>query len=607
MTVPVVQRRRPLPARPRHPAAPSADARGLLGLQRAAGNQAVSGLVVQRHAGFRTKPRLETPALDTPALQTAASSAERALEARVSSGDPVTRLQEALTAAGLAVAVTSRYDAATQRAVAAFQSAHGIPFPTGRQSGPKTLSTLDDHLLGGAGPTPPPGCTSYQPGEREASLAGPGTASRSGGLGQELRLANFGAGRNRMKPEHEVALRQFVKDFDLFEPLAAFEVEFVRGFTDAVDEEARNLLLREERAIDVSFVLGQSGVPGLPPAQAAAEGSYDAGCDPAGRSAARSVLVRLRRKPVVPPVPPPPPAIFPGCGAPLSARLEAAIPGAVANLRTTIAQLRNRPLGQTTKDGLFVYFRREDEATAGAVAAQLEKSANGLASNAPVDCKALVGCGPGTHAVTNLITRVIHICNGGALDPDAPNLERTLAHEGMHLFAGLGALGELSHGDAPECDEGDLAGQTSFVRLQNADSYAALASRLAKSPGGLARRSGHFRGDDLALATTPKNASAVRLTDAPDRPEFRIQPVSDLGPTLQWRLADDLGRNYLLLNIQGEIVDPSVATDATVVRIGRKTRDLLAARGVAVGTLSVHVRNAAGLDRTVALGLTFER
>lgn len=83
--------------------------------------------------------------------------------------------------------------------------------------------------------------------------------------------------------------------------------------------------------------------------------------------------------------------------------------------------------------------------------------------------------------------------------------------------------------------------------------------------------------------------------------------MSDLGPTLQWRLADDLGRNYLLLNIQGEIVDPSVATDATVVRIGRKTRDLLAARGVAVGTLSVHVRNAAGLDRTVALGLTFER
>ena len=69
---------------------------------------------------------------------------------------------------------------------------------------------------------------------------------RSGGLGNDLRLTDFAAGRGRMKPEHEAAVRQLIKDFDLFEPDSAFEVEFVRGFTDPVDAEEKNVILRED-------------------------------------------------------------------------------------------------------------------------------------------------------------------------------------------------------------------------------------------------------------------------------------------------------------------------------------------------------------------------
>ena len=562
--------------------------------------------VVQRHSGFRTKAALQTEVLNTPALQNAASAASLALEVGQSSGDPVRRLQQALTAAGFPVAPTSTFDAATQQANAAFQSAHGIPFPTGRQAGPKTLSTLDDHLLGAAPPTPPPSdCAKYEPGEREASLTSPGKAVRSGGLGGDLRLTDFAPGRGRMKPDHEAAVRQLIKDFDLFEPESAFEVEFVRGFTDPVDAEEKNVILREERAIDVSFFLRTNAVPGAPEGQAAAEGSYDTGCDPATRSDARAVLIRLRKRGVKPPDPKPPAARRLKCGAPVSARIDAALAAAGPDLNAAAAELRTKPLSQRGRDALFVYFRTEDEKTADAVAVTLTTAANGLAGGPVIDCAAFFGCSDASHAVTNLITGQIHICNDGVHDPDEVNMERTLMHEGMHLFGGMGALGERSHGDAPGCDESDLAGLGTASRLSNADSYAALAIRMAKAGGALSGSADHFHGGDLQLATTPKKTSTVKLADGPESFKATIQPVNDLAPTMQWPLTDGAGRHYLLLNIQDEIIDPSIATTSTVVKIGRKTRDLLQSRGVADAVLSVHVVNRIGVDRTVAMPLTF--
>jgi len=510
-----------------------------------------------------------------------------------------------LTAAGFPAAQTSAFDAATQRANAAFQSAHGIPFPTGRQAGPKTLSTLDDHLLGGAPPKPPTDCASYAPAEREASLSSPGRAARSGGLGGDLRLTNFAAGTGRMKPEHEAAVQQLIKDFGLFEPEPTFEVEFVRGFTDSVDAEEKNVILREERAIDVSFFLRTNAVPGAPDGQPAAEGSYDAGCDPATRTQARAVLIRVRRRRVQPPNPKPPAPRRFRCGAPVSARIDTALSAAVPDLNAVAGELRTKPLSQRGRDALFVYFRAEDEKTADIVANVLSTAATGLAGGPVIDCAAFFGCGDDTHAVTNLITREIHICNDGANDPNEVSMERTLMHEGMHLFAGMGALGERSHGDAPGCSESDLAGLGTAARLSNADSYAALAIRVSKAGGDLRGSAEHFRGGDLALMTTPKKTSTVRLSDGAETFTARIDRVSDLAPTMQWRLTDGAGRHYLLLNIQDEVIDPSTATTSTVVKLGRKTRDLLQSRGVADAVLSVHVANRIGVDRTVSMPLTF--
>lgn len=562
-----------------------------------------TGLTVQRHPGFRAKPALETETLKTPELQTAATSAALALEVGKSEGDPVRRLQVALNQAGFPVAISSRFDAPTQRANAAFQSAHGIPFPTGRQAGPKTLSTLDDHVAGTAPPQPPANCSTYQPGERESSLTSPGRSVRTGGLGNELRLFDFAAGRGRMKVEHERSVAQFINDFGLFEPESAFEVDFIRGFTDTVDAEETNVILREARAIDVSFFLRTNGVPAAPDGQAAAEGSYDAGCDQATRTNARAVLIRLRRRKTEPPSPKPNPARRLGCGADTSARIDAALNAAIPDLTTAAGLLATRPLSQPARDALFVYFRAEDDRVAGAVSNRLATAANGLANRPVVDCAALVGCGEGTHAVTNLITGQIHVCNDGANDPDHANMERTLMHESMHLFAGMGALGERSHGPAPGCDESDVVGLGTSSRLGNADSYAALAIRLTKDAAGLRASAEHFHGGDLFVSTRPKKTGLVKLADGPDTFTAAVERVNDLAPTMQWRLTDSAGRHYLLLNTQDEVVDPSIATDATLVKIGRKTRDLLAARGVSDVVLSVHVLNSTGVNRTVSLPL----
>ncbi len=274
---------------------------------------------LQRHQGvdvFREKPRLESTELGSvPELQVAVSSAAAALEVGKSSGAGVSRMQDVLRSKGFNAPSTGVYDAATQAAVAKFQADHGIPFPTGRQAGPKTLSTLDDHLLGTKPPSPKPECSQYLPDEREASrLPGSGTSRRLGTFGKELELLNFAAGDERLKPEHQQALKDFIGEFALFDPCTDFKVRVIIGFTDAVDREESNERLRLDRANTVAGFLQTNGVPGAPDGVSADPSTYNTGCDKATRSEARRVAVRLvkreksetkdcREKPR-PPVPP---------------------------------------------------------------------------------------------------------------------------------------------------------------------------------------------------------------------------------------------------------------------------------------------------------------
>ena len=88
--------------------------------------------VVQRHSGFRTKAALQTEVLNTPALQNGGvGGVPRAGSGSEFWGDPVRRLQEALTAAGFRVAPTSTFDAATNRPTAPFSPRTAFRSPPG--------------------------------------------------------------------------------------------------------------------------------------------------------------------------------------------------------------------------------------------------------------------------------------------------------------------------------------------------------------------------------------------------------------------------------------------------------------------------------------------
>jgi peptidoglycan hydrolase-like protein with peptidoglycan-binding domain len=543
--------------------------------------------LIQRHSGFRTKKPLETELLAIPELQLASSSADLALEVGKSSGTPVERLQRGLNLAGHPVPVTSKYDEATQRAVASFQAEHGIPFPTGRQSGPRTLSTLDDHLLGN-GPTPPvppTNCATYEPGEREQSLKSPGRFARSGAFGQELRLFNFAAGKNRMKSEHEEELKRFVSEFELFDPESAFEVEFVRGFTDSVDSEELNVILREARAADVEFVMHQLGVPDTVP-QAAADGSYEAGCDPSTRRVARAVLIRLKKKGKKPtPVPPKPTPRRDGCSDDMSRSISVASSAALVKLAAAIGLLAARPLVPRARDALWLAFRATSDNDAAQISGKLGQIASGLPT-AELKCSTPgLLCSEGTRAfAATFFGRTITVCSVPWEAAGELLRERTLIHEGAHTFAGMSGLGESYHDD--DCGEGDVAGSSRALRLQNADSYACLAMLLTTG-GDLGPRVRHSRGEEMALIQKPKGTIQLSAPAASTR--FDLVGLSDVGVRgTRWVFKDTAGRKYLLLADGGkEILSPDTATAFVAgITIGDKTRALLRERGVTDATMT---------------------
>ena len=162
--------------------------------------------------------------------------------------------------------------------------------------------------------------------------------------------ARLRAGSDRLKPDHVAALQQLIRDFDLFDHCQeAFGVQVILGFTDAVDKEDRNSLLRGFRSISVSEFLHSHGVPDAPDGVEAEPTSYDHGCEPAGRSEARSAVVRLVKlpKPATPkckdPTPPPVPEDKPGppkglCNMPSSRDWQITSIGAVTSpLKTGIS------------------------------------------------------------------------------------------------------------------------------------------------------------------------------------------------------------------------------------------------------------------------------
>ena len=195
----------------------------------------------------------------------------------------------------------------TVQTVRAYQDARSIP-PGGREAGRRTFAALNEDLKRGGRrrPSPHGGGPAYEPGEIKESFGSPGLVEE---VPEGFLLSGFGVGKHFIKPEHQQFLRKLVADRNLTDPGSETSVVSLVGFTDAVDREARNQPLREDRAAAVAeFLTANLGVPedNVGVDLAAPAGNFQSdNTTRSGRAHNRAVLIRMGSL-VIPPIPVPP-------------------------------------------------------------------------------------------------------------------------------------------------------------------------------------------------------------------------------------------------------------------------------------------------------------
>ncbi len=298
------------------------------------------------------------------------------------------------------------------------------------------------------------------------------------------------------------------------------------------------------------------------------------------------------------------------CTSDQTAAIQEAVSQALADLDGAIGALSARPLSEHAQHALFLAFRASDEAAADGVLSKLREIRKGLPA-VGIQCEQgedPLFCSEGTAAYTNLASGVIHLCMSDWDDSD-PVTEnpRTLIHEGAHAFAGAPSVDD-PYFDHTCDDTEDTSGLPSEYRLGKADPLACvvyhLRHRTAESAKSLKEL---YSGEALKRIVQSRPTGPISLSGAPEKPSFLLDkaPVAG-GFTYRWRLYDDADRHYLLRGEENdEPLDWLSFTDQSQAIIGRKTRDLLAKRGVTKGTIKCTIRLPDQTETTLSLDLEF--
>jgi len=298
------------------------------------------------------------------------------------------------------------------------------------------------------------------------------------------------------------------------------------------------------------------------------------------------------------------------CTSDQTTAIQEAVSQALADLDGAIGALSARPLSEHAQHALFLAFRAGDDAAADDVLSDLRAIRDGLPT-VGIQCEQkedMLFCTEGTAAYTNLASGVIHLCMNDWDDSD-PVTEnpRTLIHEGAHAFAGAPTVDDpyFDH----TCDETEgTSGYSSEYRLGKADPLACVVYHLRHRTAGSAKFLKElYSGEALKQIVQSKPTGPISLSAGPDKPLFLLDraPVAG-GFTLRWRLYDDADRHYLLRGEENdEPLDWLSFTDQSQAIIGRKTRDLLAKRGVTNGTIKCTIRLPDQTETTLSLDLEF--
>jgi hypothetical protein len=300
---------------------------------------------------------------------------------------------------------------------------------------------------------------------------------------------------------------------------------------------------------------------------------------------------------------------------------------ALSDLDAAIGMLAARPLGDDARNALQVVYRTDDDATATDVSARLGKIRAGLPTMAfECDQTGDTGiCDLGQTAFTNIATGKVHLCIG-EWDPthDVDEKPRILVHEGAHAFTGASAVESYFDVNCGEtADTADVISTSS--RLGLADASACIVYHLThRKTQEVAHDKDVNTGDALTGVKASKTGpiSLAGDADKPDFQPFEVPEHTDKGRgsggitgrlakqpegfAYRWRLFDADGRHYLLRAYGGDALDWLDFTDQKYAVIGRKTRDLLAKRGVTSGRIECTVKIPGKTEKTVSLDLEFE-
>jgi hypothetical protein len=291
---------------------------------------------------------------------------------------------------------------------------------------------------------------------------------------------------------------------------------------------------------------------------------------------------------------------------------------AIDDLDAAIKLLEARPLDVRAQNALFVVIRSNDEKTGDTVLANLRKIRAGIAK-LEFECDPAGEMGfcklEGTVAFTNKFNNKVHICLG---EWDSTTVEderpRTIVHEGAHAFAGAPGAGEAYFNETCE-DLAKMSGLSPAARLMQADSTACVVYHLVHRTAEDVKATKEVYSGEALTRILQVKKGPISLSADPSKTYFSPSKVPAVtapnikeggGFAYRWRLSDNAGNHYLLVGKDSdEPLDWKDFTDQRNAIIGRKTRDLLASRGVKKGVIECTVRIPEKGEKTVSLNAEF--
>jgi len=279
------------------------------------------------------------------------------------------------------------------------------------------------------------------------------------------------------------------------------------------------------------------------------------------------------------------------CDTNQKALIRSAISIADANLRSTIKQLKIRPLTKDTENLLWLYFRSYSQDTANTVADNLNSilsTMNSLTYECENDCSEFL---EGYVRTGTMYTGIgnIHLCLNNLTNPN--EIAEIIIHEIAHYSLLAKDKSYYNH----DCKGNEATAlQGNSVLISNADSYTCIVTNWIN--GNVEDRAynyGDLSGENIVIYQKPTGTIDLNSTNR-KVPMFRIKFIDTPPAKCRWSLRDMQNNAYKMTNLEGTSLQqfkPYSAESALAI-INFPTRRLLQSYGIRTGRVLCRIKNA---------------